>query len=127
MNLVLARRQSLGREEIIVWMNLAVILVLLVGVYGFARLAGFRTKRLSSHTNRTAEDLYDTYADSVRQQDGLLTATADHGESTIPPPLVSANPDRPPGRSPARLKADEVVAQGHLQPFALDRDPGVCR
>lgn len=51
------------------WMNLVVILMLLAGVYGFARLAGFRTKRLSSHTDRTAEDMYDTYADSVRQQE----------------------------------------------------------
>lgn len=50
-------------------MNVVVIIVLLAGVYGFARLAGFRTKRLSSHTNRTAEDLYDTYADSRSQQE----------------------------------------------------------
>jgi hypothetical protein len=67
--LVKVRLQMPGREESSVWMNLVVIVVLLVGVYGFARLAGFRTKRLSSHTDRTAETIYGNYADSQSEQE----------------------------------------------------------
>ncbi len=50
-------------------MNLLVLLLLLAGIYCFARLVGFRTQRLSSHTDRTAESLYDKYADSEDEQE----------------------------------------------------------
>ena len=50
-------------------MNLLVLLVLFAGIYGFAHLVGFRTKRLSSHTDRTAEALYDNYADPQAEQE----------------------------------------------------------
>jgi hypothetical protein len=52
------------------WMYIVVIAVLGSGVYGFVSLVRFRTRWLTSETNRRAEDMYDLYADSPRKRHG---------------------------------------------------------
>jgi hypothetical protein len=39
------------------------IIVLTAGIYAFVVLTKIVTQRLSSHTDRTAEDFYDSYGD----------------------------------------------------------------
>lgn len=46
------------------WIYIIVVIVLALGVYGFLSLVGLETRWLSSRTNRSAEDLYDRFADS---------------------------------------------------------------
>ncbi len=51
------------------WMNFIVVpAVLLLGIYGFLVLVGFRRRMLTRKTEHTAESMYDNYADSVRTQ-----------------------------------------------------------
>jgi hypothetical protein len=40
----------------------------ILAVWGFASLVGFRTRTLTRRTDRTAQDLYGQYADSPRKQ-----------------------------------------------------------
>jgi len=46
------------------WLDVAIVALLVVGIYSFAVLCGWQTRLLSRRTNRRAEDLYDQYADS---------------------------------------------------------------
>jgi hypothetical protein len=39
-----------------------------IAIWGFVSLVRFRTKDLSRKTDRTAQDLYPSYADSLRKQ-----------------------------------------------------------
>lgn len=51
------------------WMNFIVVpAVLLLGIYGFLSLVGFRKRMLTRKTDHTAESTYDNYADPVRKQ-----------------------------------------------------------
>jgi len=53
------------------WFAGAGVLFLIVAgiaVWGFASLVGFRTRTMSSKTDRTAENLYPNYGDSPRRQ-----------------------------------------------------------
>lgn len=50
------------------WQYLIGAVVVIVVVYAFISLVRFQTRRLSSRTNRTAEDVYDNYADPLRKQ-----------------------------------------------------------
>ena len=50
------------------WLNIVILLVIIGGIYGFVVMARARTKRLSSHTDRTAEQMYDEFADSPKAQ-----------------------------------------------------------
>jgi hypothetical protein len=51
------------------WWEYAIgaVALILVG-YMFAVIVGFQTRRFTRRTDRRAEDLYDTYADSPREQ-----------------------------------------------------------
>lgn len=52
-----------------VWREYIIIVaVLIAGVYGFLVLTGFETRVLTRKTGRTAESMYDNYADSNRKQ-----------------------------------------------------------
>jgi hypothetical protein len=53
---------------VVVWLDLAVVVLLAAGIYAFIELAGFRTRMLTRRTTRTAESMYDSYADSARKQ-----------------------------------------------------------
>ena len=50
------------------WMDIGIVALLLVGVYCFIELVGWRTRMLTSRTTRRAEDMYDQYADSPSKQ-----------------------------------------------------------
>jgi hypothetical protein len=50
------------------WMYIVVVALLAAGVYGFAVLVGFNTRRLTSKTHLRAEDLYDRFADPPRER-----------------------------------------------------------
>ena len=59
------------------WLDDIVIPALFIfGIYCFVVFVGFRTRMLTRKTTRTAEDLYDRYADSLRKQQKYAK---DHG------------------------------------------------
>jgi hypothetical protein len=59
------------------WLDDIVIPALFIlAIYCFVVLVGFRTRMLTRKTTRTAEDLYDRYADSPRKQQKYAK---DHG------------------------------------------------
>jgi hypothetical protein len=49
------------------WEILLFFAAVILAIYGFAGIVGFRTRTLTSHTDRTAQDMYDNYADSPRK------------------------------------------------------------
>jgi hypothetical protein len=51
------------------WTYLIVVVVIAAGIYGFVVLTKTLTHRLSSHSDRRAEDLYDSYADRKPPRD----------------------------------------------------------
>jgi hypothetical protein len=50
------------------WEYVIIAAVLLFGIYAFLTFTGFETRTLSRRTNRTAESMYGSYADSLRKQ-----------------------------------------------------------
>jgi len=50
------------------WIDVVAGLVLLLGIYAFVELTGARTRWMTRHTERTAESMYNNYADSKREQ-----------------------------------------------------------
>jgi len=50
------------------WMDIGIVALLLVGVYCFFELVGWRTRMVTSRTTRRAEDMYGQYADPPRRQ-----------------------------------------------------------
>jgi hypothetical protein len=50
------------------WEIIVFILVVIVAIWGFASIVGLETKNLTRRTSRTAQDLYDSHADSPRKQ-----------------------------------------------------------
>lgn len=59
------------------WETLLFFAALIVAIWGFASLVGFRTRSVTRRTDRTAEDMYDQFADSPRQQ---RKYAREHGE-----------------------------------------------
>jgi hypothetical protein len=69
-----------GYREIVLSVQLDVVIVMpwweavlffaavILAIWGFASLVGFRTRMLTRRTDRTAQDLYGQYADSPRKQ-----------------------------------------------------------
>jgi type II secretory pathway component PulL len=50
------------------WQYVIMAVVAIVVVYAFVSLTGFQTRRLTRRTDRTAEEMYDSYADSPGKQ-----------------------------------------------------------
>ena len=50
------------------WEIILFIAVVIFAIYAFASIVGFRTRTLTRPTDRTAENMYDDYADSPRKQ-----------------------------------------------------------
>jgi hypothetical protein len=50
------------------WEYIVVPALLLLGIYGFLLLTGYEKRLLTRKTSRTAESMYDNYADSARKQ-----------------------------------------------------------
>jgi hypothetical protein len=60
-----------GRIEVIQvpwWGYVAFSLAVVTAVWGFGSLVNLETRILTHRTDRTAEDLYDKYADSARKE-----------------------------------------------------------
>ena len=71
------------------WQYIIIAAVILLGIYGFLTFTRFETRNLSRRTNRTAADMYPSYADSgrkqrryARQHGGQGADTEDHGRAT---------------------------------------------
>lgn len=45
------------------WVDIVVVILFILGIYGFATLVGFNTRWLTGKTHRRAEDLYDDYSE----------------------------------------------------------------
>jgi hypothetical protein len=50
------------------WETLLFFAAVIVAIWGFASLVGFRTRSVTRRTDRTAEQMYDQFADSARRQ-----------------------------------------------------------
>jgi hypothetical protein len=50
------------------WETVLFCIAVVFAIYGFVSLVGFRTRLLTRRTDRTAEDMYDTYSGSAREQ-----------------------------------------------------------
>jgi hypothetical protein len=50
------------------WMDIAIAALFVAGIYAFVQMVGWRTRDVTRRSNRTAENLYDTYADSPGKQ-----------------------------------------------------------
>ena len=50
------------------WQYIVIAAVLILVVYCFMVIVGFRTRLLTRKTDRTAESMYSSYADSARKQ-----------------------------------------------------------
>jgi len=59
------------------WLDFGIVALLIIGIYCFAVLTGFQTRMLARRSNRRAEDMYDQYAGSPRQQ---RRYAKEHGE-----------------------------------------------
>jgi hypothetical protein len=56
------------KEMIGMWVGIGAVAFLLFGIYAFVEITGVRTRFMNRHTDRSAEDLYDDFADSGRGQ-----------------------------------------------------------
>jgi hypothetical protein len=52
------------------WETLLFIAAVLLAIWGFASIVGFRTRTLARRTDRTAENMYDNFADPPDKQRG---------------------------------------------------------
>jgi hypothetical protein len=50
------------------WLDVLIVVVIIAGIYAFVVIVRARTSRLSSQTDRTAEQMYDEFADPLRTQ-----------------------------------------------------------
>lgn len=50
------------------WETILFLAAVILAIWGFASLVGFRTRSLTRRTDRTAEQMYDRFADSPRRQ-----------------------------------------------------------
>jgi hypothetical protein len=50
------------------WEIILFFAVVLLAIYGFASIVGFRTRTLTRRTDRTAENMYDNFADPTPKQ-----------------------------------------------------------
>jgi hypothetical protein len=52
------------------WEIILFFAAVILAIYGFASIVGFRTRTLTRRTDRTAENMYDNFAAPSRQQRG---------------------------------------------------------
>ena len=50
------------------WEIILFIAVVILAIYGFASIVGFRTRTLTRRTDRTAENMYDNFAARPRKR-----------------------------------------------------------
>jgi hypothetical protein len=54
--------------QMVWWEAVLFVAVVIFAIYAFASIVGFRTRTLTRPTDRTAQDMYDNYADSPHKQ-----------------------------------------------------------
>jgi len=54
--------------QMVWWEAVLFFAAVIVALWGFASIVGFRTRTLTRRTDRTAQDMYDNYANSPRKQ-----------------------------------------------------------
>ena len=54
--------------QMVWWEAVLFFAAVIFAIYAFASIVGFRTRTLTRPTDRTAQDMYDNYADSPRKQ-----------------------------------------------------------
>jgi hypothetical protein len=64
------------------WLDIIVILLLVFGIWGFLTLIGVQTRFFTRKTTRTAESMYDEYADSPGKQPRRDHAADRHDDAT---------------------------------------------
>jgi hypothetical protein len=50
------------------WEAVLFFAAVILAIWGFASMVGFRTRTLTRRTDRTAQEMYDQFADSPREQ-----------------------------------------------------------
>ena len=50
------------------WEAFLFFAAVILAIWGFVSIVGFRTRTLTRRTDRTAQDMYDEFADSPRKQ-----------------------------------------------------------
>jgi hypothetical protein len=50
------------------WLDIGIVALFIFAGYAFLQMVGWRTRWLNRHTKRTAESMYDQYADPPRKQ-----------------------------------------------------------
>ena len=50
------------------WEIILFFAAVILAIYGFASIVGFRTRTLTRRTDRTAENMYDNFVDPTRKQ-----------------------------------------------------------
>jgi hypothetical protein len=60
------------------WETLLFIAAVLLAIWGFASIVGFRTRTLTRRTDRTAENMYGNFSDPTLKQ---RKDARDHGEA----------------------------------------------
>ena len=61
------------------WQDVIIAAIMILGVYGFVVLVRFQTRTLTRKGDRTAEDLYDNYADPGRLRPVWQAGNRDDG------------------------------------------------
>ena len=54
--------------QMVWWEAVLFVAAVIFAIYAFASIVGFRTRSLTRPTDRTAENMYDDYADPPRKQ-----------------------------------------------------------
>ena len=70
---ILRERRNRSPDGIVViqmvwWEAVLFVAAVIFAIYAFASIVGFRTRTLTRPTDRTAENMYDNYADPPRKQ-----------------------------------------------------------
>jgi hypothetical protein len=83
------------------WIYIVVVVLLAAGIYAFVEVAGFRIRLLTRQSPKTAESMYDNYADSPGKQKRYASRRAENGETRnrAARPCRPGNQSRVPGYS----------------------------
>jgi hypothetical protein len=65
--------------QMVWWEAVLFFAAVIFAIYAFASIVGFRTRTLTRPTDRTAQDMYDNYADSPRKQRRYAPASRRRG------------------------------------------------
>jgi predicted negative regulator of RcsB-dependent stress response len=50
------------------WLDIGIVALFVVGIYAFLQMVGWRTRSMTRRSHRTAENMYEQFADSPRKQ-----------------------------------------------------------